>query len=297
MLFGRTRRPRGTAAENGERSVSCRDFERMLLAYHDGYVTETQWRQCGGHLRACTRCSEKLAELAATDAALRRWGQPREPEWTGSFERSVMARIRARRETPGTPHVYWWATAAAASLVAGAVGLAVWHSKTAGPTMAPVAAPLVKSHPEQPFIELSSADEADARTLYYRGIELYRNGDLARARELFVEVQSRFAGSSLAAAAAYYERVLNDAGASFDMLDEESLRAGLDAWEAIRIEALGAEESLYTLSMRAKLSYRLYQKTRRPEDRERARIHVASYLRLMPPAPEEARRWLEDLHP
>lgn len=274
--------------------MNCKDFDQDISAFQDQELDERQQELCAAHVRECPRCTARLAEVRHVDDALRGWPIASEPIWP-AFEARVMAEIE-HRQNP-LPLFSWWAFATAASALAIAVATwALWPSARVGHVM-PTAGntTVVERASPQPLKELSSAEEADARTLYYRGLELYRNGEGEGARALFSEIQERYPGSGLAASAAFYDAWLADKERAPETLDVGVLRARLAVWEGMRLDVLAEEEIERALYFRASMSCALCRKSGLGGDRDRARFFAGEYLRRYPKGAAEVATWLSSL--
>ncbi len=197
------------------------------------------------------------------------------------------------------PVFSYWALAAAASIAAIAVGAwFLWLPEKTEVARVPQSenTTIVEgAEPSPPLRKLSAPDEADARTLYYRGMELVRNGRSDDALALFMELQHRYPGSGLAASSSYQEAILLEETLDPEAMDAPSLRLRLSVWENIRLDVLGEQELERAMFFRAQMSYLLYDKTQDASERERARHHARAYLERhsQTGAASAVRRWVD----
>lgn len=275
--------------------MDCSEFEASIAAYHDGEIPDGLATRYRLHVESCGRCAEQLRELQGLDAALRSWPLPAKRR-ARSLEDAVMTAVAARSPSP---ILRSWVLAAAASIAAIAVGAWILQ-RPAKTELARVPqsgnTTIVEgTQPSPPLRKLSAPEEADARTLYYRGMELVRNGKSDDALALFTELQHRYPGSGLAASSSYQEAILLEQALSPEAMDAPELRQRLSVWENIRQDVLGEQEIERTMFYRAKLSYLLCERTRDTSERERARHHARAYLEGYPHAGAAAavQRWVD----
>jgi len=274
--------------------VDCPGFVRKVDACLDGRLGPEEARDLRKHAESCPRCAKLLAERQASDRKLRAWTAPEHVDWE-AFESRVMQGIEDRRRTPFLLPLRQWGLAAAAAVVVVCVSAyLIWRAMPAQPV--PVAQGTAPAEGEDTdsaeLRRLSAPEEADARTLYYRGLEMLRNDEPGRAAQLFSEVVERYPGSGLAESSAYYHASIADTGMDASTTDESVLRERLAVWEGLRVDALAAEEMERTLYMRAMLSFHLHERSRQQSDRQRAAGHAAAYLSRFPGRSAEVGEWL-----
>lgn len=99
--------------------MDCRDARRLIHMMLDGELQSKDEAVLLEHLRRCRRCAEELKGLRAV---VRRLGELPRPEPAPGLKRKIMARMR-RRAVPRLAAAGLWASAAAAVLAVGALGV------------------------------------------------------------------------------------------------------------------------------------------------------------------------------
>lgn len=285
--------------------MECSRFEQIADALYDGELPPPEAEKWRGHLESCRECAGRLDRLAAVDSTVRSW-TPREPSDWRQLEGEVLAevgRIEARRRQVRIGA--WWASAAAATIIAASAAWVVFRDASPGPAATVVSRePAPETPPEithlsgrstAPLRKLSSAEESDARTLYYTALSLLKNGDEERAATIFAEIRSEYQGSGLAFAAAFHEAVLADKSVEIPTAGPDLIRSRLEAWEAINEAVLEPGDVEVTLRSRALYSWHVYSKTRSAADKARARYHADAYVERFGQRSREVQSWLEAL--
>ncbi len=269
----------------------------MAGAYHDGNSAPDERRRIEEHRQSCSRCASFLNELGSLGNALLNWRMSDRVDWT-AFERRVMTAVEKPRTSRwwAFPVIKWSALTAAASLAAVTTGFLLWHNQIPQtPSEPKILTAKGPSRTSSEFRKLSSEEDSDARTLYYRGLELMKNGRPDRAGQLFSDIRQRYPESGLAAASDYYQAYITDSAIDPAQLDEGTLRLRLAVWESIRLDALGSEEVEQALFYRAKIGFHLAERSRSPLEKQHALEHALAYQSRFPGRSPEVETWLARL--
>jgi hypothetical protein len=132
--------------------MNCGRYEKRIALYVERDLSEGKARRLERHLAGCERCRDVLAELEASQAAVKSLGaEPVERAAYDQIRARVLQQIAAAPVRPaGRPWRWAWAAAAAAAIVAG------WFALRPGQTPAPVRRPATEiarsNMPEPPQV-------------------------------------------------------------------------------------------------------------------------------------------------